>query len=45
MPGESFAPEPPAALEGSLAVLSRLKEMEFHSRANLERLAELMLTV
>ena len=45
MPGESLAPKPPAALEGSLAVLSRLKEMEFHSRANLERLAELMLTV
>jgi len=35
----------PAALEGSLTVLAKLKEMEFHSRANLERLAELMLTV
>ncbi len=37
--------EAPAALEGSVAVLSQLKEMDFHSRANLERLAELMLTV
>ena len=44
-PGESTAPQPPAALEGSLTVLAKLKEMEFHSRANLERLAELMLTV
>ena len=33
------------ALEGSLVVLSKLKELEFHSRAHLERLAELMLTV
>jgi hypothetical protein len=39
------APRPPAALEGSLAVLGKLKEIEFHSRASLERLAELMLTV
>ena len=36
---------PPAALEGSLVVLAKLKELEFHSRANLERLAELTLTV
>ena len=35
----------PAALEASLVVLTKLKEMEFHSRANLERLAELVLTV
>ena len=41
---ESAAPAP-AALEGSLVVLEKLKEMEFHSRANLERLAEMMLTV
>ena len=33
------------AWEGSLAVLAKLKDMEFHSRANLERLAELALTV
>ena len=37
------APSP--ALEGSLVVLSKLKELEFHSRAHLERLAELTLTV
>ncbi|MDQ3198825.1 MAG: hypothetical protein M3Q46_06510 [Verrucomicrobiota bacterium] len=31
--------------EKSVAVLSKLKEMEFHSRANLETLAELTLTI
>ncbi len=36
---------PSAALEGSLAVLAKLKDLEFHSRAHLERLAELSLTV
>jgi hypothetical protein len=41
----SPAPTPPAALEGSLVVLAKLKELEFYSRANLERLAELTLTV
>lgn len=41
---ESPAPRP-AALESSLVVLSKLKELEFHSRASLERLAELTLTV
>ncbi len=35
----------PAALEGSLIILAKLKELEFHSRANLERLAEMTLTV
>ena len=35
----------PTSLEGSLVVLAKLKEMEFHSRGNLERLAELVLTV
>ena len=34
-----------AELEKSLAVLSKLKEMEFHSRANIETLAELTLTI
>lgn len=34
-----------AALERSLVVLAKLKELEFHSRANLERLAELTLTL
>lgn len=38
-------PIPPAALEASLVVLAKLKELEFHSRAHLERLAELALTV
>lgn len=32
-------------LEKSLAVLSNLKELEFHSRANVEKLAELSLTI
>ena len=44
--GVSATVKPPsAALEGSLVVLGKLKELEFHSRANLERLAELTLTV
>ena len=42
---ESPTAKPPAALEGALTVLAKLKEMEFHSRGNLERLAELALTV
>ena len=42
---ETHTPKPPAALEGSLIVLAKLKELEFHSRASLERLAELALTV
>ena len=45
VPSPSPAPKPPAALEGSLVVLAKLKELEFHSRANLERLGELTLTV
>lgn len=36
---------PSAALEGSLAVLAKLKDLEFQSRGHLERLAELALTV
>ena len=41
------APQPAdsAQLEKSLAVLSKLKELEFHSRANIEKLAELSLTI
>ncbi len=35
----------PGDLEKSVAVLSKLKEMEFHSRANIETLAELTLTI
>jgi hypothetical protein len=42
---EAPSPTPPAALEGSITVLAKLKEMEFHSRANLEQLAALVLTV
>jgi len=39
--------QPPDAtqLEESLAVLSKLKELEFHSRGNIEKLAELSLTI
>lgn len=36
---------PNAALEGSLAVLAKLKELESQSRGHLERLAALELTV
>src|SRR6266705_7065964 len=32
-------------LEKSLAVLAKLKELEFHSRSNIEKLAELSLTI
>ena len=55
LPPRSTAPKPEAAkptqpveptqLEKSLAVLSKLKELEFHSRANIEKLAELSLTI
>jgi hypothetical protein len=34
-----------AQLEKSQAVLSKLKELEFHSRSNIEKLAELSLTI
>ena len=36
---------PPADLEKSLAVLAKLKDLEFHSRANIESLAQLSLTI
>ena len=39
------AEQGPNELEKSVAVLSKLKEMEFHSRANIETLAELTLTI
>jgi hypothetical protein len=35
----------PGELEKSMAVLSKLKEMEFHSRANIETLAGLTLAI
>jgi hypothetical protein len=38
-------PADSAHLEKSLAVLSNLKDLEFHSRANIEKLAELSLTI
>ncbi|MEP6915074.1 MAG: hypothetical protein ABJC89_05485, partial [Acidobacteriota bacterium] len=44
-PSQPTPKAPAAALEGSLIVLAKLKELEFHSRANLERLAELAMTV
>ena len=37
--------QPPDSTEKSLAVLSTLKDLEFHSRANIEKLAELSLTI
>ena len=48
---ESAPAEPPKVeqapgdLEKSVAVLSKLKDMEFHSRANIEALAGLILTI
>ncbi len=35
----------PGALEKSLAVLAKLKDLEFHSRGNIEALAQLSLTI
>lgn len=42
---ETAEPALPSTLDGALVVLAKLKELEFHSRAALERLAELTLTV
>jgi hypothetical protein len=39
------AEPPPGDLEKSLAVLSKLKDLEFHSRANIETLAQMSLTI
>jgi len=46
-PEAEKAPQPTDStrLEKSLAVLSTLKDLEFHSRANIEKLAELSLTI
>ena len=47
-PAEPAKPDQPPdsmQLEKSLAVLSTLKDLEFHSRANIEKLAELSLTI
>jgi len=42
---KSPQPADSARLEKSLAVLSTLKDLEFHSRGNIEKLAELSLTI
>src|SRR5438094_3257976 len=42
---DAKAEQKPGDLEKSLAVLSKLKDLEFHSRANIETLAELSLTI
>jgi len=39
------AEQGPSDHEKSVAILSKLKEMEFHSRANIEALAQLTLTI
>jgi len=46
-PAAEKTAQPPDSmqLEKSLVVLSKLKELEFHSRSNIERLAELSLTM
>jgi hypothetical protein len=44
-PAKLVQPVEPTQLEKSLVVLSKLKELEFHSRANIEKLAELSLTI
>jgi hypothetical protein len=44
-PSAASTPAPVARLEASLVVLAQLKELEFHSRANLERLTEVTLRV
>jgi len=46
-PAAEKTAQPPDSmqLEKSLVVLSKLKELEFHSRSNIERLAELSLTI
>ena len=44
-PEKPAQPTDSAQLEKSLAVLSNLKDLEFHSRSNIEKLAELSLTI
>lgn len=39
------AEQGPSEYEKSVAILSKLKEMEFHSRGNIETLAQLTLTI
>ena len=42
--GQGAKPDP-TQLEKSLAILAKLREMEFHSRGNIEKLAQLSLTI
>jgi hypothetical protein len=42
--GQAAKPDP-TQLEKSLAILAKLREMEFHSRGNIEKLAQLSLTI
>ena len=44
-PADTKEKSQPGELEKSLAVLAKLKDLEFHSRANIETLAQLSLTV
>src|SRR5437867_12431626 len=44
-PARPAQPPDPTQLEKSLVVLSKLKELEFHSRGNIEKLAELSLII
>ena len=44
-PATAVVEQAPGEHEKSVAVLSKLKEMEFHSRANIETLAGLSLTI
>ena len=44
-PEKPVQPADSAHLDRSLAVLANLKDLEFHSRANIEKLAELSLTI
>ena len=44
-PAETKEKLQPGELEKSLAVLAKLKDLEFHSRANIEALAQLSLTI
>lgn len=45
VPEKTRVEQAPGDYEKSQAVLSKLKEMEFHSRANIEALAQLSLTI
>lgn len=44
-PAETIQEPVPGEYEKSVAVLSKLKDMEFHSKANIETLAQLTLTI